>query len=301
MRHAAPSQVGAKPAHERSGARATRLRMLYFIAAVLAALVPLIVFAGFWLRSEFDKGRGEIDSFLAIRASALSQRVDAEARQETIALQAIAALPSLDEPNLNEFHTSAIRMVSPMPQWAFLGLIEASSGRQILNTLRPVGSDLPGVASAETIQTIVKTQRPAVQTQGVETDQAYAGRIVLLCVPVIRGDAVRFVLVAGLKTEVLQQLLEQTAEPNVLTTLLDERDRVLARSQNLEQFAGKSLDERGQRPNVDQKIGLLLASASDGRQVATAFHRSSLTGWTALAASDRKPFDELSTRSIWAT
>src|SRR3954462_372541 len=115
MRHAAPSQMGAKPAHERSGARATRLRVLYFIAAVLAALVPLIVFAGFWLRSEFDKGRGEIDSFLATRASALSQRVDAEARQKIIALQAIAALPSLDEPNLNDFYTSAIRMVSPMP------------------------------------------------------------------------------------------------------------------------------------------------------------------------------------------
>ena len=76
MRHAAPSQMGAKPAHERSGARATRLRVLYFIAAVLAALVPLIVFAGFWLRSEFGKGQREIDSFLTSRASALSQWLD---------------------------------------------------------------------------------------------------------------------------------------------------------------------------------------------------------------------------------
>ena len=41
-------------------ARGDRLRTLYFIAAaVLAALVPLILFAGLWVRSELDKGQRE--------------------------------------------------------------------------------------------------------------------------------------------------------------------------------------------------------------------------------------------------
>ena len=164
--------MGAKPAHERSGARATRLRVLYFIAAVLAALVPLIVFAGFWLRSEFGKGQREIDSFLTSRASALSQWLDAEVRQETTALQAIAALPSLDEPTLPDFHVAASRVVASVPQWAFLALIDPSSGRQVLNTVRPVGSDLPDMASTDTIRRIVETRRPAVQTDA-ETDLAH--------------------------------------------------------------------------------------------------------------------------------
>src|SRR5215207_7919415 len=300
MRHVAPSQMGAKPAHERPDANATRLRVLYFIAAVLAALVPLVAFAGLWLRSEFDKSQREIDTFLATRANAVSQWLDAEVRQETTALQAIAALPSLDEANLPEFHLAATRMIAPVPQWAFLGLVDPSGGRQVLNTLRPLGSDLPGMASAETIRRVSTTRRPAVQTHGAETDQVYAGRVVLLCVPVIRNDSVRFVLVAGIKTEVLQKLLEQTAEPDLLTLVLDERDQVLARSRNGEHF-GNPAGERGMRPNPEQAAGLFAMNTPDGRQLTTAFRRSSLTGWTALAASNRKPFDEMSARSTWAT
>jgi two-component sensor histidine kinase len=300
MRHVAPSQMGAKPAHERPDANATRLRVLYFIAAVLAALVPLVAFAGLWLRSEFDKSQREIDTFLATRANAVSQWLDAEVRQETTALQAIAALPSLDEANLPEFHLAATRMIAPVPQWAFLGLVDPSGGRQVLNTLRPLGSDLPGMASAETIRRVSTTRRPAVQTHGAETDQVYAGRVVLLCVPVIRNDSVRFVLVAGIKTEVLQKLLEQTAEPDLLTLVLDERDQVLARSRNGEHF-GNPAGERGMRPNPEHAAGLFAMNTPDGRQLTTAFRRSSLTGWTALAASDRKPFDEMSARSTWAT
>jgi len=292
--------MGAKPAHERPDANATRLRVLYFIAAVLAALVPLVAFAGLWLRSEFDKSQREIDTFLATRANAVSQWLDAEVRQETTALQAIAALPSLDEANLPEFHLAATRMIAPVPQWAFLGLVDPSGGRQVLNTLRPLGSDLPGMASAETIRRVSTTRRPAVQTHGAETDQVYAGRVVLLCVPVIRNDSVRFVLVAGIKTEVLQKLLEQTAEPDLLTLVLDERDQVLARSRNGEHF-GNPAGERGMRPNPEQAAGLFAINTPDGRQLTTAFRRSSLTGWTALAASDRKPFDEMSARSTWAT
>ena len=300
MRHAAPSQMSAKPAHERPGATATRLRVLYFIAAVLAALVPLIAFAGLWLRSEFDKSQREIDTFLATRANAVSQWLDAEVRQETTALQAIAALPSLDESNLPEFHLAATRMIASVPQWAFLGLVDPSGGRQVVNTLRPLGSDLPGMASADTIRRVSTTRRPAVQTHGAETDQIYTGRVVLLCVPVIRNDFVRFVLIAGIKTEVLQKLLEQTAEPDVLTLVLDERDQVLARSRNWEHF-GNPAGESGMRPNPEQPAGLFAMNTPDGRQLTTAFRRSSLTGWTALAASDRKPFDEMSARSTWAT
>ena len=294
MRHAAPSQMGAKPVPGRPAARATRRRTLYFIATVLAAFVPLIVFAGLWLRSEYDRSRHEIERFVATRASALSQRLDADVQRELTVLQAIAGIPNLDEPDLPSFHATATRMIAPMPQWAFLGLVDASSGRQILNTLHPVGSDAPDIASAETIRRVVVTRKPALQTQGVQTDRVHAGRIVLSCVPVVRGDSIRFVLVAGLKAQVVQRLLEQTAEPSLLTVVTDERGYVLARSR--EPASG-----RVQAPDVDRASGLFVASTADGRQVPAAFQRSPLTGWTVLAASDRTPFDEMSARSIWAT
>src|SRR3954470_14983355 len=85
--------------------RADRLRTLYFIAAaVLAALVPLILFAGLWVRSELDKGQRDLETYLANGADGLGQRVDSEIRQQFSVLQAIAGAPSLDEPNLLYFH-----------------------------------------------------------------------------------------------------------------------------------------------------------------------------------------------------
>src|SRR5918992_1067084 len=84
------------------------LRTLYFIAAaVLAALIPLILSAGLWIRAELLQGQRDFEEFLEARAVALSQQLDGELRQELAVLQAIAALPSLDQPNLNDFHGEA--------------------------------------------------------------------------------------------------------------------------------------------------------------------------------------------------
>jgi len=211
MRHTAPSQMGAKALRERIGARAARFRPSYLLGVGLAALVPLIVFAGLWLRSEFDKSRRDIESVLSAHAGALVQWIDAEVRQEAVALQAVAALPSLDEASPSEFHAAATRMATAVPQWAFLALANPS-GDQLLNTQRPLGSALPDLGAAATIRRAAETRQLAVQTLDDATGQAGAGRVVLLCIPVIRDDAARFVLVAGMAVAHAQYPLYEIAE-----------------------------------------------------------------------------------------
>ena len=120
------TSVGQGPGEtaDRSGLRA----VYYIAAAVLALLVPLILLAGIWIRQEFTKTRRDLEEYLDGRATALSQRVEAEIQQEITVLQAIAALPSLDEPNLPEFHREAARMIAAMPQWAVIGLVDVETG-----------------------------------------------------------------------------------------------------------------------------------------------------------------------------
>jgi len=248
MRHTAPSQMGAKALRERIGARAARFRPSYLLGVGLAALVPLIVFAGLWLRSEFDKSRRDIESVLSAHAGALVQWIDAEVRQEAVALQAVAALPSLDEASPSEFHAAATRMATAVPQWAFLALANPS-GDQLLNTQRPLGSALPDLGAAATIRRAAETRQLAVQTLDDATGQAGAGRVVLLCIPVIRDDAARFVLVAGMKTEVLQQLVGRTAEPGIQTLVLGERDQVLLHAH------GREIAGRGRGAGVHREAG----------------------------------------------
>jgi len=292
--------MGAKALRERIGARAARFRPSYLLGVGLAALVPLIVFAGLWLRSEFDKSRRDIESVLSAHAGALVQWIDAEVRQEAVTLQAVAALPSLDEASPSEFHAAATRMATAVPQWAFLALANPS-GDQLLNTQRPLGSALPDLGAAATIRRAAETRQLAVQTLDDATGQAGAGRVVLLCIPVIRDDAARFVLVAGMKTEVLQQLVGRTAEPGIQTLVLGERDQVLAHSRDWVRLFGDPGSARGPRPGPGQPLALFTGSAPDGRAVTTAAQRSPLVGWTVLAASDRSPIEQMSARSTWAT
>jgi two-component sensor histidine kinase len=282
--------------------RGDRLRTLYFIAAaVLAALVPLILFAGLWVRSELDKGQRDLETYLANGADGLVQRVDSEIRQQFSVLQAIAAAPSLDEPNLLYFHATAERMLSAMPQWASIALIDPADGRQIVNTLRPVGSNLPVTAAPAAVRQVVETRRPAVFTRAPGPDVIYPGRIVLLLVPVMRDDAVRHVLVAGMKAEAVQELLrQQMQDERLLATIVDEQGRVLARSRRVEEFVGRDIPAAFKHDTDSRDSGVLVAQTLDGQWVTTAFRRSTATGWVAAAGIDRAQFSMISYRSTWA-
>src|SRR3954454_12584676 len=109
------TSVGPGPGEtaDRSGLRA----VYYIAAAVLALLVPLILLAGIWIRQEFTKTQRDLEEYLEGRATALSRGREPETHQKTTALRATPAPPSLDEPNLPEFHREAARMIAAMPQW----------------------------------------------------------------------------------------------------------------------------------------------------------------------------------------
>jgi two-component sensor histidine kinase len=294
------TSAGPKPGDT---ADRTGLRTVYYIAAaVLALLVPLILVAGFWIRQEFTKNQRDLEEYLETRATALSQRVDAEIRQETTVLQAIAALPSLDEPNLAAFHAEAVRLISAMPQWAAIGLVDPATGRQAVNTLRPVGADLPETTAPDVVRQVVETRRPAVRTRLPRSGGLLPDHAILIYVPVIREDAVRYVLVAGAKAATIQGILTaESDDPRILTVVIDEGDHILARSRAADQFVGSQANPELRRSTAGRPGGLFAAPTLDAQDVFTAFRRSPETGWLFVVATDRQQFDRLAARSTLAT
>jgi two-component sensor histidine kinase len=281
----------------------TGLRTVYYIAAaVLALLVPLILVAGFWIRQEFKKNQRDLEEYLESRASALSQRVDSEIGQEITVLQAIAALPSLDEPNLVAFHGEAVRLISAMPQWAVIGLVDPATARQVVNTLRPVGEDLPETVVPDVVRRVVETRQPAVRTRLPQPGGLFPDHAIFLYVPVTRDGAVRHVLVAGAKAATIQGILaRENDDPRVLTVVIDDGDRILARSRSPEQFVGSQANPELRRSIADRHGGLFAAPALDSQDVFTAFRRSPTTGWLFVVATDRQQFERLAARSTLAT
>src|SRR3954453_11271611 len=294
------TSVGPGPGEtaDRSGLRA----VYYIAAAVLALLVPLILLAGIWIRQEFTKTQRDLEEYLEGRATALPQRVEAEIQQEITVLQAIAALPSLDEPNLPEFHREAARMIAAMPQWAVIRLVDGETGKEVVNTLRPVGTAPADATAPGDVKAVAAARRPAVRTRLPESEGLFSDHAIFLYVPVTRDGAARYVLVAGARAATIQTILgEQADDPRVLTVVVDESDRILARSRAPDEFVTRQANPELRRSTAGRPGGLFAAPEVSSQDVFTAFRRSPTTGWLFVVATDRQQFDRLAQRSTLAT
>ena len=278
----------------RDGSSSAGLRRLYVIAAAsLAALVPLILFAGIWVRSELNKSQRDVESYLSARASALSRRVDAEMEQQLQALRAVSALPALDG-TAGDFGQIAERIRSSMTHWTAFGMIDGD-GRSVVAT-RPDWPDAKVVAKSRAVG---QDRKPAIET-GAEL--GIPDRSIYLFMPVVRDAAVRSVLITAFDSSDLQEIVtEQGREADLLTTLTDEAFRLVARSRAPDDMLGREVTGEF-RANVDGKsAGAFRASSLDGEPVLTSFFRSPLTGWLSNVSISRRQIERMSTHSVWAT
>ena len=277
------------------------LRTLYYVAAaVLAALVPLILFAGLWLRAELKESERELETYLMSRSDALSERLDAEINREISVLGAMATLPSLDESDLAYFHGEAQRIVASMPQWVDVAVADPATGRQILSTARPVGSDLPAVPVPDAVRRRIETGQPAIRTLVPGEANVDGGRTVLIYLPVVRDGSATRVLVAGVKRDVVQGIVQrQVQDDRLLLSVVDEGGRIVGRSRAPEAFVGGPANEPLRQATAGKQTGFFTAPTLDGQSVQAAFLRSPLTGWLAVAAADSSQFEALSARSAW--
>lgn len=272
-----------------------RLQRLYVVAAAgLAALVPLILFAGFWIRSELNKSERDVESHLTARASMLSRRIDGALEQQILALRAISALPVLDQTDTG-FDDAARRVASVMPHWLGLAVVDPASG-QVVTSTRP---DWP---VTKAVQEIVKSRdglQPKIVTIPAEGPQPSQ---IFVSVPVVRDDQVRLSLVAGYDPAELQRITRTESEGSgVLLVSADASHRVLARSRAPDETVGQEVSASFKEAVQGRGSGLFQGISRDGEEVSSAFVRSPLTGWVAVAAVDRRQIDKLSKGSVWAT
>ena len=294
------TNAAGRPAGLQFRGKADRARTLYYIAAaVLAALVPLILFAGLWIRAVLNQNEHDLQTYLMSRASSLSGQLDTEMQQQLSILKAIASVPSLDKPDLAAFHLTATRMVSSIPQWTSVSLIDPSAGRAVLNTLTPLGTELPAVGDRDAIARVVDRREPEIHSRYAgEAGLADRGTVILY-MPVIRDSAVRFVLRVVIPAEMVQRLLPQTSLADLLSVVVDERGRILARSADPRDYVGQEADAQILRAATNRSSGLFRIDDLEDQPVFTGFQRSPLTGWLSIAATDHQRMDSLTEGSTW--
>lgn len=270
-----------------------RLQTLYVVAAaMLAALVPLILFAGFWIRAELGKSQRDLETFLGARAAALSQRVDGEVERQVAALDALGALSSLER-DPAAFEESVRLAVQKIAYWSGLALIESGTMRVVVS----VGTDVANLVDPARVAVAAEQKRPVIDTR---LEPGHPGSV-LIYAPVARDGGTSHVLLLNLDVRDIQAVLGKGTPGDVLSAVTDRQDRVLARSLDPDQRIGQPVSAAFKAGIAGRARGLLKIDSWEGEPLTAAFVRSELTGWVTMAGLGRGRSDRLMRGSAWAT
>jgi len=277
---------------------------IHFMALAATVLLPLLVFSSAMVFL-FDRQQQEqIERQLFQTARTLSDAVDRQLATHVSGLEALATSIHLDNDNIADFSTEALRLLDSRPDWMSLRLRRAPDAA-MLAALFPerlrdsVPSDqLPTPAVLEQIRKVVASGRPVVselrQIAGTEP-------FISVVVPVIRNGEVRFVLSANLRSRSFSDILMGPALPDGWVGSVLDRDRIiLARSRRQGDFVGKQATE-SLRNEIDRVASsFFFARSIEGQEVYTAFTTSPLSGWTVAVGAPGEVVASSQHRSLLA-
>src|SRR5262249_55220063 len=133
----------------------------------------------------------------------------------------------------------AQRLLRTQPSW-FLITLRTPDGRAVVDTRRPVGSDLPATTDPVSLTQLKATLQPVVGSinQGPPPDRRMAFPI---RVPVMRNGELLYVLSAIMTPDALGEVLrrQQAVSDEWVRGIVDEKGVIAARSRDAERFVGR--------------------------------------------------------------
>ncbi|MFM9924416.1 ATP-binding protein [Variovorax sp. H27-G14] len=261
-----------------------------------AALLPLAVVCGFALHGLLKGQREQTQASTLGVARALATAVDSELRLTTAALQALALtepLGAAESSGLVDALLLAKALRASHPEWRGV-LLVAPNGKVVFSTEGAVNGGA-GVVESESLAQVVRTGQPAVGplTPGPRGNLAFAVRV-----PVVRDDAVRYVLTAVVRPEAIHAVLTRQRVPEGwAVSIFDSNDLRVARSREDERFRGQAPSDTlkellGARRDLSEFVGT--TRNVDGTHVQTAVSRLDFAPWTvALGAPTAVAEDDM--------
>jgi signal transduction histidine kinase/CheY-like chemotaxis protein len=266
-----------------------RLRS-HLVALVLAALVPVLAFAALVMRENAQVQLAATERGMRETAFAVARTVDKELETAITALEALAQSEHLDTMSLPPFYVLCDR-VTRTQGWVNILLFEAD-GRALMQTSVPLGTPRPPTRRPELFAELREHRRPVVSNL---FDGASTRNIVAVYVPVVRANAVRFVLTAGLPASTFGALLRsQQFGPDMTAVLQDREATVIARTQG----EAESIGRKVQNPAPGRE-GWARTRVLEGSPVYMAFATAPLSGWRVVLTSPVTAVEAPLRRGAW--
>jgi two-component sensor histidine kinase len=271
----AAGKSGPLPPVERALTGTTSFMIVF---ALLVATVPLLLFGAWLLYAESGRRQANIDVLMRDRAQDLADDLESELKQQIQVVQTLAALPALDEPDLPLFYKAATRAQAIRPNWLAILLIDPASGEQIMNTLRPLGTKLPNVQTADGALD-ARTRDAQIWVREPRPDSLLQRPVLSIAVPVVRDKELRFLLAASIENTALQEFMAARKLPDEwVATIYAPGGTIFATTPSQSNFVGQATAPDLADLLKTMESGVVKRQLPPGDQIYSAFQRLSFAG-----------------------
>ncbi len=286
-------RLGRYGARVKAGVNSVRGRL---VLLTLSLLIPALLSMGFLLSSADRQGRTQLNEQMLTTARALSGAIDRQAAVGIAVAETLATDQALLAGDWARFHARALRVTDRRVGWV---VVADMTGQQILNTRTAYGVVLPRSPRIPELDRALLVGRSQVSDlrMGLVAKQ-YA---IAVGTPVtVKGKAYVLAYVVD-AASFLSVFREQRLPDRWVATVLDNNNKIIARSMRHEKWVGSSAT-----PDMINRItrapeGVSRSTSLDGVPTVVAYSRSPQTGWTLLVAIPRADLAKTVTSSVVLT
>jgi signal transduction histidine kinase/CheY-like chemotaxis protein len=271
----------------------------HLILLTLATVVPIVLFAIGLIAYQMRLERSSLERGMRDTARALALALDRDVNDIKTGVETLTASRYLDgRSDLAHFYEEAATVSKGFGAWAVLS---DPSGRQLLNTSRPLGAELPVPTPSS-----LAMMRAVAAGRNTFVSNVFIGTVsrqpaVIFAAPVIRDGQVRYILDFPFPPTQFTKLLEEAALTRGWIALITDRDGgVVARTPDPEAFVGHKEGAAWRQVTARSDEGFTKGDVLKGPGVYAAYRRSKETGWVVGVAAPVKLVDSGIRRSLLA-
>ncbi len=217
-------------------ARKGHTAAVHLIAFALVVATPLLLLVGALLWRSVTLEREQIRQRIVQVLEALIADIDRDMDRRIALLETLSTSPSLVAEDWSGFYRQA---KDSLRGRAYIVLV-GRDGRQIINTFVPFGEEPKVTGDPATLQKMVQTGEPVVSD--LFTSLVVKRPVYNVSIPVLRDNAVRYVMSLGLLPEDLHALLQsQGLPPDWSAAIWDGNGVTMARTRDQERLLGTAV------------------------------------------------------------
>jgi PAS domain S-box-containing protein len=244
---------------------------------VLACVLPVCVIAGLLVSYAYQQKRDFLQHSVLETTRALSTAVDQELAAMQASEIALATSPSLISGDLAALHRQALEVLHDYPADSAITLSDAS-GRQLVDTLVPLGTPLPRLAAWPQLRRVFETGKPVIINL---YKGALTGRLIVgVAVPVFRDGQVKYALMVTVPAKHFDRVFSQrSVPPDWSATVLDGNRVLVTRNQLAERYAGLPAMPAVAKGTTAAAEGQVETVNRVGVSMIAVFSRAPMSGW----------------------